>query len=156
MPDLIAIAERLAERPPMAALDGGRCLRVRDRESSCAACAEACPVGAIVVRAAAVEGAAPYGSVDAVRDAGPRIDDEACVRCGACVVACPTNALLALPPLDDGGLIAQVDAAGTAARERAAAETAAAGASNSVGEEAATPIEPPTAGFACELSLIHI
>jgi len=150
VPDLIAIAERLAERPPMAALDGGRCLRVRDRESSCAACAEACPVGAIVVRAAAVEGAAPYGSVDAVRDAGPRIDDEACVRCGACVVACPTNALLALPPLDDGGLIAQVDAAGTAARERAAAETAAAGASNSVGEEAATPIEPPTAGFACE------
>ena len=145
MPDLIAIAERLAERPPMAALDGGRCLRVRDRESSCAACAEACPVGAIVVRAAAVEGAAPYGSVDAVRDAGPRIDDEACVRCGACVVACPTNALLTLSPLDDGGLIAQVDAAGTAARERAAA-----GASNSAGEEAATPIKPPTAGFACE------
>ena len=145
MPDLIAIAERLAERPPMAALDGRRCLRVRDRESSCAVCAETCPVGAIVVRAAAVEGAAPYGSVDAVRDAGPRIDDEACVRCGACVVACPTNALLALSPLDDGGLIAQVDAAGTAARERAAA-----GASNSAGEEAATPIEPPTAGFACE------
>ena len=78
MPDLIAIAERLAERPPVAALDGGRCLRVRDRESSCAACAEACPVGAVAVRAAAVEEAAPYGSVDAVRDAGPRIDDEAC------------------------------------------------------------------------------
>ena len=55
MPDLIAIAERLAERPPVAALDGGRCLRVRDRESSCAACAEACPVGAVAVRAAAVE-----------------------------------------------------------------------------------------------------
>ncbi|MEI3231390.1 MAG: 4Fe-4S dicluster domain-containing protein [Gordonibacter pamelaeae] len=150
MPDLIAIAERLAERPPVAALDGGRCLRVRDRESSCAACAEACPVGAVAVRAAAVEEAAPYGSVDAVRDAGPRIDDEACVRCGACVAACPTNALLALPPLDDGGLFAQVDAAGTAARERADAGTAAAGTSNSTGEEAATPVEPPTAGFACE------
>ena len=62
MPDLIAIAERLAERPPQAALDGRRCLRVRDRESSCAVCAETCPVGAIVVRAAAVEGAAPYRS----------------------------------------------------------------------------------------------
>ena len=150
MPDLIAIAERLAERPPVAALDGGRCLRVRDRESSCAACAEACPVGAVAGRAAAGEEAAPYGSVDAGRDAGPRIDDEACVRCGACVAACPTNALLALPPLADGGLFAQVDAAGTAARERADAGTAAAGTSNSTGEEAATPVEPPTAGFACE------
>ena len=91
MPDLIAIAERLAERPPVAALDGGRCLRVRDRESSCAACAEACPVGAVAVRAAAVEEAAPYGSVDAVRDAGPRIDDEACVRCGRCETVCPAH-----------------------------------------------------------------
>ena len=54
------------------------------------------------------------------------------MRCGACVAACPTNALLALPPLDDGGLFAQVDAAGTAARERADAGTAAAGTSNTV------------------------
>ena len=156
MPDLIAIAERLAERPPVAALDGGRCLRVRDRESSCAACAEACPVGAVAVRAAAVEEAAPYGSVDAVRDAGPRIDDEACVRCGACVAACPTNALLALPPLDDGGLFAQVDAAGAAARERADAGTAAAGTSSSTGEEAATPVVLPCLAWVDVALLVHL
>ncbi|WP_080801491.1 4Fe-4S binding protein [Arabiibacter massiliensis] len=141
MPDLIAIAERLAERPPVAALDGGRCLRVRDRESSCAACADACPVGAVAMRAAAVEEEAPYGSVDAVKDAGPRIDDEACVRCGACMAACPTNALLALPPLDDEELLARVAAAGATARAQAAAEAS---------EEEPREPEPATAGFACE------
>lgn len=175
MPDLIAIAERLAEHPPVAVLDGTRCLRVRDRESTCAACAEACPVGTIAVRAATAEEVAPYGSVDAVRDAGPRIDDETCVRCGACVATCPTNALLALPPLDDKGLFAQVEAAGTAARERAVAEAVSIAASGAGGDgpsclgpptastpmmpadapgdsgnEIATSIEPPTAGFACE------
>lgn len=144
MPDLIAIAERLAERPPVAGLSAERCLRVRDRESSCAVCAAACPVGAVAVLAAAVEDAAPYGSVDAVKDAGPRIDDEVCVRCGACVAACPTNALLALPPLDDEGLLAQARAAAAAsAAKRAALEEPS-------DEEEPCELEPSTAGCACE------
>lgn len=174
MPDLIDKAQRAVDRPPLARLHEPRCLVARDADARCTACADACPVGALAVRRPMEGGAQPYESVTPTGEAGPRIDDEACVRCGACITACPTNALLPLPPLDDGALLAQVEAAGTAARERAStgaavAAACAAGISapsplapprasapampvsapGDAGNEAAAP-EPATAGFACE------
>lgn len=117
MSSLIAIAEHLGEHPPVAMLASERCLRLRDRESTCSACAEVCPTQAITIRAATVEEGAPHGSVGVAKDAGPRINSEACLYCGACVTICPTNALLALPPFDDEGLIAQIEDVGAAAQE---------------------------------------
>ena len=48
MPNLIDIAQRLAERPMVALLHEERCLPERDLGSTCTRCAEACPVDAIV------------------------------------------------------------------------------------------------------------
>ena len=49
MPNLIDIAQRLAERPMVALLHEERCLPERDLGSTCTRCAEACPVDAIAV-----------------------------------------------------------------------------------------------------------
>ncbi|RNM42040.1 4Fe-4S dicluster domain-containing protein, partial [Eggerthella sinensis] len=108
MPNLIDIAQRFAEQPAVALLHEERCLMERDLHASCTRCADVCPVDAIVVgmeRGEAVAPAADYGSVTKDGPAGPRIDDETCVRCGRCVTACPTGALLAVAPLDDDTLL---------------------------------------------------
>ncbi|QOS68135.1 4Fe-4S binding protein [Eggerthella guodeyinii] len=135
MPNLIDIAQRLAEQPAVALLHEERCLPERDLGSSCARCAEACPVDAIAVGAARGDddaSATAYGSVTKDGPTGPRIDDEACVRCGRCITACPTAALLANAPLDDDALLDASAQAGAAAR---LAEALAGG-------EAALPLAP--------------
>ena len=66
MPNLIDIAQRLAERPMVALLHEERCLPERDLGSTCTRCAEACPVDAIAVgleRDTEASPAAAYGSV---------------------------------------------------------------------------------------------
>lgn len=148
MPNLIDIAQRLAEQPAVALLHEERCLPERDLGSTCARCAEACPVDAITVGAARCgdeKPAAAYGSVTKDGPTGPRIDDEACVRCGRCIMACPTAALLAIAPLDDDALLDASAQAGAAARANAAG-----GATQ--GEEAPAPedAEPSCGGFVCE------
>lgn len=146
MPNLIDIAQRLAEQPAVALLHEERCLPERDLGSSCARCAEACPVDAIAVGAARGEGdasATAYGSVTKDGPTGPRIEDEACVRCGRCITACPTAALLAIAPLDDDALLDASAQAGAAARANAAEGAA-------QEEEAPEDAEPSCAGFVCE------
>lgn len=146
MPNLIDIAQRLAEQPAVALLHEERCLPERDLGSSCARCAEACPVDAIEVGATRGDddaSATAYGSVTKDGPTGPRIDDEACVRCGRCITACPTAALLAIAPLDDDALLDASAQAGAAARANAAE-----GATQ--GEEAPEGAEPSCGGFVCE------
>ena len=75
MPNLIDIAQRLAERPMVALLHEERCLPERDLGSTCTRCAEACPVDAIAVgleRDTEASPAAAYGSVAKNGPAGPR------------------------------------------------------------------------------------
>ena len=70
MPNLIDIAQHLAERPMVALLHEERCLPERDLGSTCTRCAEACPVDAIAVgleRDAEASPAAAYGSVKKAR-----------------------------------------------------------------------------------------
>lgn len=58
------------------AVNAERCLRTRNRNLPCDACARACPSGCITVEEGAL-------AVDATR----------CVGCGSCATACPTCAL---------------------------------------------------------------
>lgn len=58
----------------------GACLPLRSRHGQCRACAQACPVGALDVSLSGVA------------------LNEACMGCGRCVAACPTEALM-LPEL---------------------------------------------------------
>lgn len=157
MPNLIDIAQRLADRPMVALLYEERCLSERDLGSTCTRCAEACPTDAITVgleRAAGASPAAAYGSVAKNGPTGPRIDDDACVRCGRCVTACPTAALLAIAPLDDDTLLEASARAGTAAAKRAAGFAAeeAEEQGNSIrtrGAETQVEVSQAEAPFAC-------
>lgn len=176
MPNLIDIAQRFTERPPVALLYEERCFPERDLGSTCSRCAEACPTEAIVVDAKRLDGDAPaaaFGSVTKDGLAGPRIDDEACVRCGRCITACPTAALLAVAPFDDDALLDEAARAGAAARAHAkrartaTIATAEASDDDGYGESAVDGFDDdarqagtcdadssdayvPTAGFVCE------
>lgn len=87
---------------PAVTADPDRCLRSGPIGERCAACAGACPAGAIAV------GAEP--------DAGgpPRVDPDRCRGCGVCVPACPAGAL-SLPGVGPGDLLPALQAAGTGA-----------------------------------------
>lgn len=149
MTSLIERAQRFADQPALALLREDRCLPERDLNADCRRCADACPMGAIAIgRDSEGPGQlASYGSVTKEGPAGPRIDLEACVRCGSCVTACPTAALSAFAPLDDGALLDAAASIGAAAKaaldgEPPADETTAAAEGDA--EQRAT------AGFACE------
>ena len=61
----------------------GRCVHEWLPYSSCSRCVEACPVGAIRL-----------GKT-------PEVDPSKCTLCGACMRACPTEALVASPPYSE-------------------------------------------------------
>lgn len=155
MPNLIDIAQRLAEQPAVALLYEERCLAERDLSSSCARCAEACPVNAIIVGLERDKAAIPttvYGSVTKDGPAGPRIDGETCVFCGRCITACPTAALLAVAPMNDDALLVAAARAGAAAATAANTARIAVESEDTGGcTEADSKNEfVATAGFVCE------
>ena len=65
------------------AVHGHRCARVRNRNASCRACADACTSGCI-----------------SYENGLPVVDPAVCVGCGTCATACPTCALEARNPTD--------------------------------------------------------
>jgi formate hydrogenlyase subunit 6/NADH:ubiquinone oxidoreductase subunit I len=60
-----------------------RCLNVRHKEAGCHRCADACPTQAITLHPQ--NDRSPHGPLL------PRLNLEACVRCGLCLHACPTD-----------------------------------------------------------------
>lgn len=66
------------------AIEGLRCVAVRNRTASCRRCVEACGSGCL-----------------SVGEAGPRIDAARCTSCGACATVCPTGALMTRNPSDE-------------------------------------------------------
>lgn len=66
------------------AVHQGRCALVRNRNSGCRRCAEACTSGCI-----------------SFTDDGLEVDASLCVGCGTCTTVCPTGALEARSPSDD-------------------------------------------------------
>lgn len=60
---------------------GALCLNTRHRGANCTRCADTCPVDALPL----VQGL-------------PHLVDEACVACGACLAACPTDAITQTRP----------------------------------------------------------
>lgn len=79
--DIVQVAEAL-EKSPVAVIQD-RCLAVRNRNSSCRRCTEACIADAIDI-----VGNELY------------LDASACVSCGVCTSVCPTEALAPLKPTD--------------------------------------------------------
>lgn len=84
--DILEVADLLKVEPVR--VDEDRCVAVRNRNSKCKKCAEACIVDAITVKRNKVT-----------------IDEALCVNCGCCWTACPTTALAMAEPTR-----AQVDA----------------------------------------------
>ncbi len=80
--DIIEVAEELEGKAVIAVPE--RCVAVRNRNSSCTKCIDACLADAIEVHNNAL-------SVNAA----------ACVSCGACSVVCPTEALVSTEPFDE-------------------------------------------------------
>lgn len=79
--DIIAVAEAMEKSP--IAIVGDRCVAVRNRNSTCRRCVNACPKRALSVSGNEVH-----------------FDSASCIVCGACVVACPTEALVSLAPTE--------------------------------------------------------
>ena len=75
------MAEALEKSPVLVVRD--RCVVVRNRNSSCRKCEDACQVDAIEVYANQIE-----------------LDAGACMACGACTTVCPTEALVSISPTD--------------------------------------------------------
>lgn len=156
MPNLIDIAQRFAEQPTLALLHEKRCLSERDLSASCTVCADACPTHAIVVGAErpAVDPLASHGSVNPMGPTGPRIDEDACVRCGRCIVTCPTAALVAAAPLDDQALLDAAARIGVAAGARMTGEEGndldADDPTDDVADDSPSATETLSCGFACE------
>lgn len=146
MPNLMDIAQRIIDQPPLALLADKRCLSECNPHATCTTCADACPVEAVAI-AAARNARMGHASIDKDSITGPRINLETCIRCGACVVACPTGALAPVAPCDDA-LLDACEAAGRAAFEQAFAKQAEQG---EAGVEEGRPVlpEPATTGFVC-------
>lgn len=79
--DIVAVAEALEKRPITVVQD--RCAAVRNRNASCRLCEDVCCSDVFSVYANEVH-----------------VDMGACMGCGACVGACPTEAIVALDPPD--------------------------------------------------------
>lgn len=80
--DMVDILERLESKALH--IEPARCVKVRNRNASCARCANVCTSGAITVE-------------DNVID----IDGEKCTGCGSCAAACPTAAIACDKPSDE-------------------------------------------------------
>lgn len=80
--DVVEIAEAVRNKP-IAIIDE-RCVAVRNRNSGCRSCTEACIKDAIHVSNNAVH-----------------LDLDACMACGACTSVCPSEALIPLEPPDE-------------------------------------------------------
>ncbi|MCC6801894.1 MAG: 4Fe-4S binding protein [Anaerolineae bacterium] len=70
---LALAAERFAQTQPPITVRAMQCVRARDKTAACDRCVEACPAGAIQL------------------ENGVQLDTEACIRCGLCLHACPTD-----------------------------------------------------------------
>ena len=92
--DVLELAKALEGKAVVPA--AARCVAVRNRNATCQRCVDACIAHAIRVKNNEVT-----------------IDNGACVACGACVAVCPTEAMVALEPVDDE--LAQAVAAATTA-----------------------------------------
>lgn len=86
--DIVEITQELESKPVLILSE--KCVAVRNRNSSCTRCIDACPAGVVDVR----------DNVLSIRFDG-------CVACQACCTACPTGALMPLQPMD-ADLMAQV------------------------------------------------
>ena len=79
--DVIDILERLESKALH--VNAATCAKVRNRNSVCKRCANACPSGAISLNGNTID-----------------IDSSLCISCGSCAVACPTDAITHLKPAD--------------------------------------------------------
>lgn len=90
--NLLTVIDRLYGSA-LVTLEPALCRNARTTQGGCAACADACPAGAIAMAAGA-----------------PELDPLACKGCGVCVPVCPTGAVASresaglLPSLGDGPL----------------------------------------------------
>lgn len=89
--EMMEMAELLRSKSVVAIED--HCVAVRNRNSSCRRCAEACMAGAISI-----------AKNELTIDAG------ACVACGVCIGVCPTAALVSLDPMDEDLAVAVASA----------------------------------------------
>lgn len=93
--DIANIAEALEKQHVI--IVGDRCCAVRNRNSTCRACVQACPFDALDVSANEIH-----------------YDSTACVGCGACIGVCPTEALVSTDAPDAAILSGAAKAMGEA------------------------------------------